>query len=109
MLEVVGYIALGLVAAAALLLGLAALPLYSKETPLDVAVAIEEFLESGRGDREWDEFLGIRAKDASVNALKAQLRQIDDAHRTDEPPHYLAAEGLSAIRALAASIRASAA
>ena len=104
MLEVVAYIALGFI----VLLAVAALPLYSKETPFDVGDSIERFLEAGRDDREYDEFLGIRAKDEHVNSLKAQLREIDDAHGSDAPPHYLTESGLQAVRAVAVSIRSSA-
>ena len=109
MLEILGYIIAGVLVVICLLLAVAALPLYSKESPLDVVESIDRFLQSGRDDREYDEFLCIRAKDETVNTIKAQLRDIDDSYGSDAPPHYLTEAGIEAVRAVARSIRSSAA
>ena len=94
------------VGAAALLLVIASLPFYSKDTPADVARAIERFLEVGRTEsREFDEYLGIRARDPKVNELKERAYEIDRAHASDDPPFYTTEAGLQALRHLAAEIR----
>ena len=110
MFDIVLYVFAAIGALVVLLIGLAALPLYSNETPLDVADSIEEFLRIGRdGSRDYDEFLCIRAKDPQVNDLKKRLNEIDDSCRTRQPPHYLSDEGLQALRGIAEGIRSSAA
>lgn len=93
-----------------LVLLVVALPLYTRDTPEDVAGVIGRFLERGRDDsREFDEYIYIRDWNPAINAIKQRLRAIDAAHSSAVPPHYLSAEGLKALRELLASVRGPAA
>ena len=109
MLEVLGWIALGLLGVIVLMMGIAALPLRSNETPGEAADTIERFLLGEATDGEWDDFTCIRPKDAVVQAAKQRVHEIEERHACSTPPTYLDEAGQVALREVAASLRASAA
>ena len=105
MLEILGWIVFAVVGIVLLLAVVAALPLWSKETPSDAADTIERFLAGAVTDRDWDDFTCIRPRDEVVRAAKERVREIEERHRSSTPPTYLDEAGQSALRALVASLR----
>ena len=109
MLEAIGWIALGVGGIILLLVVVAALPLWSQETPSEAADTIERFLAGQVSDREWDDFTCIRPRDRSVRSAKQRVREIEERHGCSTPPTYLDEAGQAALRDVAASLRGSAA
>jgi hypothetical protein len=109
MLEVLGWVAFGVLGVAVVLVVVAALPIRSKETPSEAADTIERFLAGQVSDREWDDFTCIRPKDPVVQSAKQRVREIEERHRCSTPPTYLDETGQSALREVVASLRAPAA
>ncbi len=106
MYEILKWVLLGLFGITALLLGIAALPFWSKETPAEAADTIERFLRGEVSDAEWDDFTCIRPKDAVVHAAKQRVCEIEEGHSCSVSPTYLDESGQVALREVAASLRA---
>ena len=109
MLEVLGWIGLAFLGVVVLIVLVAALPLWSKETPGEAADTIERFLAGQVTDREWDDFTSIRPRDPFVQSAKQRVREIEEQHSCATPPTYLDEAGQAALREVAYSLRASAA
>ena len=109
MLQVFAYIAFGVLAIILILLVIAALPLWSKETPTDAASTIGRFLLGNLSASEWDAFTSVRAKDPLVQRAKQRILEIERQHSCDEPPTFLNAAGHAALHQVAASLRSAAA
>jgi hypothetical protein len=75
-------------------------------TRVEVARAIESFLDHGDSPWDWDDFTSVRIGDPDLDAIRARCAQLDREFPPDEPGQYCGPDGVAVLRGLIRELRA---
>jgi hypothetical protein len=76
-----------------------------ERTRAEVAEIIATFLSGGGGAWDWDDFISIRIKDPSLDAIRVQCAALRDDYPPSVPSHYCGDAGMTILRSLAEALR----
>jgi len=76
-----------------------------ERTQTEVAEIISTFLRGGGPAWAWDDFISIRIKDPSLDAVRAQCAALPDDYPPSLSGHYCGEAGMAVLRSLAERLR----
>ena len=72
----------------------------------DVAQLIASFLDGSAGKWDWDDFISVRQRDPTLEAIRLECAALPDLFPPDKEGRYCGAAGLTRLAVIASALKA---
>jgi hypothetical protein len=76
-----------------------------ERTKTEVAEIISAFLSGDGFEWSWDDFISVRIKDSSLEAIRAQCATLPDEYPSSVPGQYCGEDGIAVLRSFVKHLR----